>query len=45
MSEKVLLIVMDGIGYSKTGIGDAVTLANTPVLDKLLKYVDKLFLF
>ena len=37
MSEKVLLIVMDGIGYSKTGIGDAVTLANTPVLDKLLK--------
>ena len=37
MNEKVLLIVMDGIGYSKTGIGDAVTLANTPVLDKLLK--------
>ncbi len=36
MSEKVLLIVMDGIGFSKTGIGDAVTLANTPVLDKLL---------
>ncbi len=37
MAEKVLLIVMDGIGYSKTGLGDAVTLANTPVLDKLLK--------
>ena len=37
MSEKVLLIVMDGIGFSKTGIGDAVTLANTPVLDRLLK--------
>ena len=37
MSEKVLLVVMDGIGYSKTGLGDAVTLANTPVLDKLLK--------
>ena len=36
MSEKVLLVVMDGIGFSKTGIGDAVTLANTPVLDKLL---------
>ncbi|MCL1822804.1 MAG: 2,3-bisphosphoglycerate-independent phosphoglycerate mutase [Oscillospiraceae bacterium] len=27
---------MDGIGFSSTGIGDAVTLANTPVLDKLL---------
>ena len=37
MSEKILLVVMDGIGYSKTGLGDAVTLANTPVLDKLLK--------
>ena len=28
---------MDGVGYSKTGLGDAVTLANTPVLDKLIK--------
>ena len=28
---------MDGIGKSKTGLGDAVTMANTPVLDKLLK--------
>ncbi len=37
MSEKVLLVVMDGVGYSKTGLGDAVTLANTPVLDRLLK--------
>ena len=37
MSGKVVLVVMDGIGYSKTGLGDAVTLANTPVLDKLLK--------
>ncbi len=37
MTEKVLLVVMDGVGYSKTGLGDAVTLANTPVLDKLLK--------
>ncbi len=27
---------MDGIGQSKTGLGDAVTLANTPTLDKLL---------
>ncbi len=37
MSEKVLLVVMDGIGFSKTGLGDAVTLANTPVLDRLFK--------
>ncbi len=36
MNKKVLLIVMDGIGFSKSGIGDAVSLANTPVLDKLL---------
>ncbi len=31
----IVLIVMDGIGFSKTGLGDAVTLANTPTLDKL----------
>ena len=37
MSEKVLLVVMDGVGFSKTGLGDAVSLANTPVLDRLLK--------
>lgn len=28
---------MDGVGKSKTGLGDAVTLANTPTLDALLK--------
>jgi 2,3-bisphosphoglycerate-independent phosphoglycerate mutase len=28
---------MDGVGFSKTGIGDAVTMANTPVLDRLLR--------
>jgi len=33
----ILLVVMDGIGFSKTGIGDAVTLANTPTLDRLFK--------
>lgn len=33
----ILLVVMDGVGYSKTGLGDAVTLANTPTLDWLLK--------
>ena len=32
---KVLLVVMDGVGISKTGLGDAVTAANTPTLDKL----------
>ena len=37
MNKKVLLVVMDGIGFSKTGIGDAVSAANTPVLDKLLQ--------
>ncbi len=37
MAKPVLLVVMDGIGFSKTGLGDAVTLANTPTLDKLLK--------
>lgn len=33
----ILLIVMDGVGFSKTGLGDAVTMANTPTLDRLLK--------
>lgn len=38
MSKKpVVLVVMDGIGYSVSGIGDAVTEANTPTLDRLLK--------
>ena len=36
MKKKVLLVVMDGIGFSKTGIGDAVAQANTPTLDYLL---------
>lgn len=35
--EKLVLVVMDGVGKSKTGLGDAVTLANTPTLDMLLK--------
>lgn len=38
MSKKpVVLVVMDGVGYSVTGLGDAVELANTPTLDRLLK--------
>ena len=37
MSKKtVCLVVMDGVGFSKTGLGDAVTEANTPTLDHLL---------
>ena len=36
MKKPVLLVVMDGVGFSKTGLGDAVTLANTPTLDYLL---------
>ncbi|MCL1831858.1 MAG: 2,3-bisphosphoglycerate-independent phosphoglycerate mutase [Oscillospiraceae bacterium] len=34
--KKILLVVMDGIGFSTTGIGDAVSSANTPTLDRLL---------
>ena len=37
MKKPVLLVIMDGVGYSKTGLGDAVTEANTPTLDHLLK--------
>lgn len=33
----ILLVIMDGVGFSKTGIGDAVSLANTPTLDYMLK--------
>lgn len=36
MKKPVLLVIMDGVGFSKTGIGDAVTEANTPTLDYLL---------
>lgn len=35
-NKKIVLVVMDGVGFSKTGIGDAVTEANTPNLDWLL---------
>ena len=35
--KKILLVVMDGIGFSSSGIGDAVTMANTPTLDRFLK--------
>lgn len=35
--KRVMLVVMDGIGYSKTGLGDAVSEAKTPVLDELLR--------
>ncbi|MCQ2602865.1 MAG: 2,3-bisphosphoglycerate-independent phosphoglycerate mutase [Clostridia bacterium] len=34
--KNLVLVVMDGVGKSKTGLGDAVTMANTPTLDKLL---------
>lgn len=36
MAKPILLVVMDGVGFSKTGLGDAVTLANTPMLDQLM---------
>ena len=35
LMKKILLVVMDGVGYSKTGLGDAVTEANTPNLDRI----------
>jgi len=37
LKKQVCLVVMDGIGFSKTGLGDAVTEANTPTLDWFLK--------
>lgn len=36
MTKQVVLVVMDGVGKSTTGLGDAVSKANTPTLDKLL---------
>ncbi len=36
MDRQIVLVVMDGIGKSVTGLGDAVTEARTPTLDKLL---------
>ncbi|MGN0601899.1 MAG: 2,3-bisphosphoglycerate-independent phosphoglycerate mutase [Oscillospiraceae bacterium] len=33
----VVLVVMDGVGISQSHLGDAVTEANTPTLDKLIK--------
>ncbi len=44
MKKQLVLVVMDGIGKSKTGLGDAVTLANTPALDKLLKTCPNTFI-
>ena len=32
----ILLVVMDGVGFSKTHLGDAVGEANTPTLDWML---------
>lgn len=38
MKQQVVIVVMDGIGKSKSGVGDAVALANTPTLDHLLAH-------
>ncbi len=35
MKKPVLLVIMDGIGFSTSGLGDAVSLANTKNLDNL----------
>jgi 2,3-bisphosphoglycerate-independent phosphoglycerate mutase len=37
MTKKVLLVIMDGVGISSSHIGDAVTQANTPTLDRLIR--------
>lgn len=37
MNEKIVLVVMDGIGLSNETFGDAVKAANTPTLDFLFK--------
>ncbi|MBR6408043.1 MAG: 2,3-bisphosphoglycerate-independent phosphoglycerate mutase [Clostridia bacterium] len=36
-TKPVVLVVMDGVGIGDGGAGDAVKLANTPTLDRLLK--------
>ncbi len=35
MKKPVLLVIMDGVGFSTTNLGDAVSLANTKNLDNL----------
>ncbi|MFI3329578.1 MAG: 2,3-bisphosphoglycerate-independent phosphoglycerate mutase [bacterium] len=35
MKKPVLLVIMDGVGFSASGIGDAVSMANTKTLDNL----------
>ena len=44
MDRQIVLVVMDGIGKSKTGLGDAVTEARTPTLDKLFATCPHTFL-
>ncbi len=36
MEKPIVLVIMDGVGKGDGGSGDAVTVANTPTLDKLL---------
>ena len=36
MKKPIVLVIMDGVGKGDGGSGDAVKVANTPVLDKLL---------
>ena len=35
MKKPIVLVIMDGVGKGDGGSGDAVELANTPVLDNL----------
>lgn len=38
MKKPVVLVIMDGVGFSKTHLGDAVSEANTPTLDYFLQH-------
>ena len=44
MNKKVVLVVMDGIGKGSGGYGDAVSMANTPTLDMLLRNCPNMYI-
>ena len=39
MKKPIVLVIMDGVGKGDGGSGDAVKVANTPNLDKLLAWM------
>ncbi|HOQ06616.1 MAG TPA: 2,3-bisphosphoglycerate-independent phosphoglycerate mutase [Clostridiales bacterium] len=44
MNKTVVLVVMDGIGKGSGGCGDAVSMANTPTLDMLLRNYPNIYI-